>query len=135
MGLHGFVAVHAHYMHRFGGSYAVSTAGAEIFDAVAVRVAVAALWLACGVSCSFAARCVAAFDAVHVDVIPALRNNKLTKGFCRLGDAPADARVITNFEVAGFGGLFELFVVVCAAPAAILYTILHIVNMYALVEF
>lgn len=122
-------------MHRFGGSYAVSAAGADIFDAVAVRVAVAACGLACGVSCPFAARCVAALDAVHIDVIPALLNDKLAKGFCRLGDAPTDTRVVTNFEVAGFGGLFELFVVVRAAPAAILYTVLHIVNMYALVKF
>ena len=122
-------------MHRFGGSYAVSAAGADIFDAVAVRVAVAACGLACGVSSRFAARCVAALDAVHADVIPALLNDKFAKGFCRLSDAPADARVVANFEVAGLGGLFEFFVVVRAAPAAILYTILHIVNMYALVEF
>lgn len=104
MGLHRLVAIHTQNMHRFSGSYAVSAAGADIFDAVAVRgVAVAA----CGVSCPFAARCVAALDTVHIDVIPALLNDKFAKGFCRLGDTPTDARVVTDFQVAGFGGRFE----------------------------
>ena len=58
---------------------------------LSVRVVIAACGLACGVSSPFAARCVAALDAVHVDVIPALLNDKFAKGFCRLGDTPADA--------------------------------------------
>lgn len=133
-GLHGLVAVHAHDMHRSGGSYAVSAAGANIFDAVGVWAA-AACWLACRVPCAFAARCAATLDAVHVDVIPSLLQNELTKGFRWFCYAPTDARVIADFQVAGFGNCLKFLIVVCAAPATILYTILHIVNMYALVEF
>lgn len=120
-------------MHRLGGSHAVAAAGANVLDAVAVRAA--ACWLAGCVACTFAARCVVALDAVHMNIVPALLQNEITEGLCRFGDAPADARVVTDFQVAGFGGFFEFFVVICAAPAAILYAALHIVNVYALMEF
>lgn len=120
-------------MHRFSGSHAVAAAGANVLDAVAIRAA--ACWLAGCVARTFAARCVAALDAVHMNIVPALFQNEITEGFCRFGDAPADARVVTDFQVAGFGGFLEFFVVIGAAPAAILYAALHIVNVYTLVEF
>ncbi len=120
-------------MHRFGGSHAVAAAGADILDTVAVRVA--ACWLSGCVARAFAARCVIALYAVHMNIVPALFQNEITEGFCRFGDAPADARVITDFQVTGFGCGFEFSVVILPAPAAILYAVLHIVDVYALVEF
>ena len=130
---HRLVAIHTQNMHRFGGSHAVAAAGADILDTVAVRVA--ACWLSGCVARAFAARCVIALYAVHMNIVPALFQNEITEGFCRFGDAPADARVVTDFQVTDFGGGFEFLIVVCAAPAAILYAVLHIVNVYALVEF
>lgn len=132
--LHRFIAVHAQNVYYLGCPHAVTAAGANIFDAVGVWAA-AACWLACRVPCAFAARCAATLDAVHVDVIPSLLQNELTKGFRWFCYAPTDARVIADFQVAGFGNCLKFLIVVCAAPATILYTILHIVNMYALVEF
>ena len=108
-------------MYRLGCSHAVTAAGAYIFDAVVV-------WAA-------AACCVAALYAVHVNVVPTLFQNELTKGFRWLCYAPTDTRVITYFQVTGFGGSFEFLVVILPAPAAILYAVLHIVDVYALVEF
>ena len=133
MGLHRLVAIHTQNMHRFGGSHAIAAAGADILDTVAVRVA--ACWLAGCVARAFAARCVIALYAVHMNIVPALHQNELTKSFRWFCYAPTDARVITDFQVTGFGGGFEFSVVILPAPAAILYTMLHIVNVYALVEF
>lgn len=131
---HHHVAVGAFYVDDLGCPYTVAAAGANIFNAVAVGVA-GPCWLACRVPCTFAARCIAALYAVHANVVPALRQNELTKGFRWLCYAPTDARVITDFQVTGFGGGFEFFVVILPAPAAILYAALHIVDVYALVEF
>lgn len=130
---HRLVAIHTQNMHRFGGSHAIAAAGADILDTVAVRVA--ACWLAGCVARAFAARCVIALYAVHMNIVPALFQNEITEGFCRFGDAPADARVVTDFQVAGFGSFSEFLVVIGATPAAILYAALHIVDVYALVEF
>lgn len=73
--------------------------------------------------------------AVHANVVPALLQNELTKSFRWFCYAPTDARVITDFQVTGFGCGFEFSVVILPAPAAILYAVLHIVDVYALVEF
>ena len=113
-------------MHRFGGSHAVPAAGADIFSAVTVRTVIAACGLACGVSCPFAARCVVAFDTVHIDVIPTLFQNKIAEGFCRFCDAPADARIVADFQVAGLCRFLKFFVVIRAASAAILYAVLQV---------
>ena len=91
--------------------------------------------IACRIPCAFAARCVAALYAVHANVVPALLQNELTKSFRWFCYAPTDARVITDFQVTGFGCGFEFSVVILPAPAAILYAVLHIVDVYALVEF
>ena len=132
--LHRFIAVHAQNVYYLGCPHAVTAAGTYIFDTVGVWAA-AACWLACRVPCTFAARCIAALYAVHANVVPALLQNELTKGFRWLCYAPSDARVITDFQVTGFGGGFEFFVVILPAPAAILYAALHIVDVYSLVEF
>ena len=131
---HWLVAVHTQNVYRLGCPHAVTAAGAYIFDAVGVWAA-ATYWLACRVPCAFAARCVAALYAVHANVVPALLQNELTKSFRWFCYAPTDARVITDFQVTGFGCGFEFSVVILPAPAAILYAVLHIVDVYALVEF
>lgn len=77
---------------------------------------------------------VKAFYAVHADVLPVLFQNELTQRVGRLGDAPSNARVVTDFQIAGLGGLLKFFVVVCAAPAAILYAVLKVPQVYTLVE-
>lgn len=73
-------------------------------------------------------------NAVHADVLPVLFQNELTQRVGRLGDAPSNARVVTDFQIAGLGGLLKFFVVVCAAPAAILYAVLKVPQVYTLVE-
>ena len=128
---HWLVAVHTQNVYRLGCPHAVTAAGAYIFDAVGVWAA-ATYWLACRVPCAFAARCVAALYAVHANVVPALLQNELTKSFRWFCYAPTDARVITDFQVTGFGCGFEFSVVILPAPAAILYAVLHIVDVYAL---
>ena len=108
------------------------TAGANILDAVAVGVVPCRLVGV--VTCTFAAWDVSAFDAVHIDIFPPLFQNELTQRVGRLGDAPSNARVVTDFQIAGLGGLLKFFVVVCAAPAAILYAVLKVPQVYTLVE-
>lgn len=108
------------------------TAGANILDAVAVGVT--SCRLARGVPCALATRGVEIFNAVHADVLPVLFQNELTQRVGRLGDAPSNARVVTDFQIAGLGGLLKFFVVVCAAPAAILYAVLKVPQVYTLVE-
>lgn len=78
------------------------TAGANILDAVAVGVT--SCRLARGVPCALATRGVEIFNAVHADVLPVLFQNELTQRVGRLGDAPSNARVVTDFQIAGLGG-------------------------------
>ena len=119
-------------MHRFGGSHAIAAAGADILDTVAVRVA--ACWLAGCVARAFAARCIIALYAVHTNIVPALFQNEITEGFCRFCDAPSDARVIADFQVAGFGCRLEFLIMIRAAPAAILHAVLDVPKVYTLMQ-
>lgn len=132
---HLFAAVHAKDVHRFGRSDAVAAARADIFAVVAVSAG--------GCCACFAARCTstaspprgeAPFDAVHLDIGPALVQNELTKGIGWLGDAPPDARVITDVKITGGGCIAEFLVVVGPAAAAILYIVLHVPQMDAFMQ-
>lgn len=133
---HLFAAIHAKDVHRFGRSDAVAAAGANIFAVVAVSVGG---W--CG-SC-LAARCTstaspprgeAPLNAVHLDIGPALVQYEFTKGIGWLGDAPPDARVITDVKITGGGCITELLVVVGPAAAAILHTVLQVPQMDAFMQ-
>ena len=64
--LHRFIAIHAQNVYHLGCPHAVTAAGANILDAVRVRI-VAACRLTCCVPCAFAA-----LDTVHVNIIPSL---------------------------------------------------------------
>lgn len=97
-----------------------------------VAVRVAACWLAGCVARAFAARCVIALYAVHMNIVPALFQNEITEGFCRFCDAPSDARVIADFQVAGFGCRLEFLIMIRAAPAAILHAVLDVPKVYTL---
>ena len=108
---HHHVAVGTFYAHNLCPSHAVVTAGANILDAVAVGVT--SCRLARGVPCALATRGVEIFNAVHADVLPVLFQNELTQRVGRLGDAPSNARVVTDFQIAGLGGLLKFFVVYC----------------------
>ena len=124
---HRQITIHAKNVNLFRGSHAVAATGADIFACVA------RLWRRCGsggVSVSCTARRVAPFDAVHVDVCPALFNDEIAKGIGRLCDAPPDARVVADGQVAGGSCIPEFFVVVCPAPAAILNAVLQIPEVY-----
>lgn len=121
---HHHVAVSTFYADDFGCPYTVATAGANILDAVAVGVVPCRLVGV--VTCTFAAWDVSAFDAVHIDIFPPLFQNEFAQCVSRFGDAPSDTRVIADFQVAGLGGLLKFFVVVCAAPATILYAVLDV---------
>ena len=71
----------------------------------------------------------APFDAVHLYVLPALLQNELAKGVCRLGDAPPDARVITDVKITGRGCIAKFFVVIGPAAVGVLDALLHIPKM------
>ena len=71
-------------------------------------------------------------DAVHTNIVPALFQNEITEGFCRVCDAPSDARVIADFQVAGFGCRLEFLIMIRSAPAAILHAVLDVPKVYTL---
>lgn len=133
---HLFAAIHAKDVHRFGRSDAVAAAGANIFSVVAVAVGgwCGSYLATCCTSAASPPRGETPLDAVHLNIGPALVQNEFTKGIGRLGDAPPDARVITDVKITGGGCIAELLVVVGSAAAAILYTVLHVPQVNAFVQ-
>lgn len=127
--------IHAQNIHRFGGPDAVTATGADIFAVVAVS--------ADGCCARLAARCVPAtgtprgeapFNAVHLDIGPALVQDELTKSIGRLGDAPPNSRVITDVQITSGGSIAEFLVVVGAPSAGVLDALLHIPQMDTFVQ-
>ena len=97
---------------------------------------VGAAWLAaCCVSAASTPRGEAPFDAVHLNIGPALVQNELTKGIGRLGDAPPDSFIITDLQITGGGSIAKLFVVVSAPAAGVLDALLHIPQMFSFAIF
>lgn len=127
-------AIHAHDADLFCRSYAVSTAGANIFAVVAVGCGSSFCFAACHITTTSPPRGEAPLNAVHLNISPALVQNELAKGVGRLGDAPPDSRVITDVQIAGSGRIAESFIMVSASAAAILYTVLHVPQVYAFMK-
>ena len=71
---------------------------------------------------------------VHFDIAPALGDDEVDKGLCRLGDAPSNAGVIADFEVPRLCRIAEIFIVIAPAPAGIRNFVLKIVQMYSLMK-
>ena len=118
-------------MYLFGGPHAVAAAGADIFTGVAGL----GWWRGSrGAATACSARGACPFDAVHIDVCPALFYNIVTQRLGGFGHAPPDARVIADGQVAGGGCIPEFFVVIRPAPAAILYPVLQVPEMHHLVQ-
>ena len=94
---HRQITIHAKDVNLFRGSHAVAAAGANVFAGVA------RLWRWCGsggISVSCTARRAAPFNPVHRNIRPALFNDEIAKGFGRFCDAPPDARVVADGQVA-----------------------------------
>lgn len=133
---HLLTAIHAQDADLFCCPHAVAAAGAYIFAVVAVSVGGGGgAWLAaCCVSAASTPRGEAPFDAVHLDIGPALVQNELTKGVCRLGDAPPDPFIIADVQIPGGGCIAESFIVVSAPAAGVLDALLHIPQMDTFVQ-
>lgn len=131
---HLFTTIHAKDVHRFCRSYAVPATGADILAVMAIGCGGGSCFAACCVPAASTPRGEAPFNAVHLDIGPALVQDELTKGIGWLGDAPPDSRVITDVKIPGRGRIAELLVVVGPAAAAILYTVLNVPEVHAFVQ-
>lgn len=67
-------------------------------------------------------------------VFPALLDDELHQHVRRFGNTPSDALVIADFQVPCLSCIPEGLVVVCPVPAAILDSILQMVEVYHLVQ-
>lgn len=89
--------IYAQNIYRFGGPDAVAAAGADIFAVVAISAGgCCACFAACCVPAASTPRGEAPFDAVHLDIGPALVQNELAKNIGRLGDAPPDSFIVAD---------------------------------------
>ena len=133
--LHLFVAVHAHDSDGLCGSNAVPAAGANQLSGAALlrRLRSLSAWV------SRLAPAVAwwrpdAAAPVDLYLVPALLDDIFDSLFRGLRDRPAVFLVVLDAQAPPLRFLLKLSVVVASAPAAILYPVGQIVEMYHLMQ-